>query len=127
MTMNNSTASTSNIPGLTGKGDLTTKPHLVALNPALELEIGKAFRYGQLKHGVNNFRKMTPEAAQGVVDALQRHLYAYLTGEIYAADSGVHHLGHVGANLHMLYRLIALHGDKEVLKSISGGDIDESL
>lgn len=116
---------TSTIPGITGKGDLSSKPHLVALNPALLYETGKAFRFGQMKHGVNNFRKMTPEASQELVDALLRHLYAYLQGDTHASDSEVHHLAHVNANLNMLFRLIDLHGDEEVLKYISGGDIDE--
>lgn len=112
------------IAGLTGKGDLSNKPHIVALNPKLQIDTGLAFRYGQKKHGVNNFRTMTQEASQGVMDALLRHLNAYLNGETHTDDSKLHHLAHVSANLNMLYRLIERHGDKEVLKNISGGDIN---
>lgn len=108
--------------GIKGKGDLDYKPHLAAIDPYLLMETGLAFRYGQKKHGKDNFRKMTPEAAQELFDALFRHLLAYQAGETHAGDSEVHHLGHVVANCSMLFRLIEKYGDDEVLKVISGGD-----
>lgn len=114
---------TSTIAGITGKGDLSKKPHPRALNPDFNIEIAKVFRFGQQKHGVDNFRTMTQEASGEIIDAMQRHLLAYLSGETHADDSKLHHLAHAAANLHMLYRLIKRHGDKEVLKIISGGDI----
>lgn len=113
----------STIPGITGKGDLSKKPHPRALNPDLLNETAKCFRFGQMKHGVDNFRKMDAEAAGELIDALMRHVNDYLRGETHASDSGLHHLAHADANLHMLYRIIMRHGDKEVLKVISGGDI----
>lgn len=113
----------STIPGITGKGDLSKKPHPRALNPDFNMEIAKVFRFGQLKHGVDNFRTMTHEASGELIDALDRHLNAYLRGETHADDSKLHHLAHAAANLHMLYRLIKRHGDAKVLEVISGGDI----
>jgi hypothetical protein len=113
----------STIAGITGKGDLSKKPHPRALNPDLLKETANCFRFGQLKHGVNNFRKMEPEAAGEIFDALLRHLLDYMSGETHAKDSGLHHLAHADANLHMLYRIIKRSNDKEVLEVISGGDI----
>jgi len=111
------------IAGIEGKGDLSTKPHPRALNPDFTLETAKVFRFGQNKHGIDNFRTMTDEASGEIWDALQRHLLAYQTGETHATDSNLHHLAHAAANLHMLFRLIKRHGDDKVLKIISGGDI----
>ena len=108
-----------NLPiGITGKGSLSEKPHIIALNPALLLEVGRAFRYGAEKHGLNNFRRMTPDASQYLMDAALRHLYQYLDGEHRADDSGVHHLAHVVANISMLYRLIDKYGDAYTLDEI---------
>jgi hypothetical protein len=113
----------STIAGITGKGDLSKKPHPRALNPDLLKETANAFRFGQLKHGVDNFRKMDSEAAGEVFDALLRHLLDYMAGETHAKDSGLHHLAHADANLHILYRIIKRSSDQEILKVISGGDI----
>lgn len=113
----------STIAGVTGKGDLSKKPHPRALNPDLLKETANCFRFGQLKHGVDNFRKMEPEAAGEIFDALIRHLLDYMAGETHAKDSGLHHLAHADANLHMLYRIIKRSSDKEVLEVISGGDL----
>ena len=113
----------STIAGITGKGDLSKKPHPRALNPDLLNETAKCFRFGQIKHGVDNFRTMDEQASGELIDALLRHLNAYLSGETHADDSKLHHLAHVDANIHMLYRLIKRHGDAKVLEVISGGDI----
>lgn len=108
--------------GIKGKTELDFKPHLTALDPYLIMETGLAFRYGRKKHGKDNFRKMTPEAAQEVFDALLRHVFAYMAGESKASDSDIHHLAHVVANCSMLFRLIEKYGDEEVKRNISGGD-----
>jgi len=113
----------SNIPGITGKGDLSKKAHYRALSPDLNKDTALAFTFGRGKHGVDNFRKMTPEAAGEIYDALMRHIEAFRSGEVKASDSNIHHLAHACANLHMLYRLCVIHSNQEVLKVISGGDI----
>jgi hypothetical protein len=113
----------SNIAGITGKGDLSKKAHYRALSPDLNKDTALAFTFGRAKHGVDNFRKMTPEASGEIYDALMRHLEAFRIGEVKADDSKIHHLAHACANLHMLYRLCMIHSNQEVLKVISGGDI----
>lgn len=112
----------SNIPGITGKGDLSQKAHYRALNPDLNHETAMTFTYGKTKHGVDNFRKMNHEAAGEIWDALMRHLEAYRMGESHAEDSKKHHLAHACANLHMLFRLTKNHGDDTVIQVITGGD-----
>jgi hypothetical protein len=117
----------SKIPGISGKGDLSNKAHYRALSPDLNKDTALAFTFGRTKHGVDNFRKMTPEASGEIYDALMRHIEAFRSGEVKASDSNIHHLAHACANLHMLYRLCVIHSNQEVLKVISGGDIkDES-
>lgn len=61
-------------------------------------ELGAAMLDGQKKYGLVNWRK----SGQGVsastyIDAVYRHLKAWVGGERVAADSGVHHMGHVMA------------------------------
>jgi hypothetical protein len=114
----------SNIAGITGKGDLSKKAHYRALSPDLNKDTALAFTFGRTKHGVDNFRKMTPEASGEIYDALMRHLEAFRMGEVKADDSKIHHLAHACANLHMLYRLCMVYSNEEVLKVISGGDVD---
>ena len=113
----------SDIPGITGKGDMSDKPHMRALNPKFLLEIGRVFRFGQKKHGMDNFRLMTPEAAGELIDASMRHLLAYIGGEESASDSGLSHLAHLVANINMLYRIQSRGSYEEVIKIISGGDL----
>lgn len=107
-------------PGITGKGDLSTKPHLAYLDPHLEYEAGKGMRYGANKHGWNNHRQMGPEASQHVLDALKRHLNAYLRGEQIDPESNVNHLACVLNNLNFLYRLDRIHGYDTVIENIYG-------
>lgn len=114
----------SNIAGITGKGDLSKKAHYRALSPDLNKDTALAFTFGRTKHGVDNFRKMTPEASGEIYDALMRHLEAFRMGEVKADDSKIHHLAHACANLHMLYRLCMVYSNEEVVKIITGGDID---
>lgn len=112
------------IPGITGKGDLSSKPHPSAISPHMLEEVSNTFRFGANKHGKNNFRKMTSEASQEIWDALFRHLLAYQKGETHAKDSNCHHLSHAVANISMLYRIISREGDSKVLSVITGGDHD---
>lgn len=114
----------SNIPGITGKGDLSTKAHYRALNADLNKDTALAFTFGKVKHGTDNFRKMDTQAAGEIYDALLRHIEAFRLGEVKASDSNIHHLAHACANLHMLYRLCMIYSSEEVIKVITGGDVD---
>src|SRR5690242_16712138 len=77
-----------------------TKAPLDYLEPAADEEIAKALKFGADKYGARNFTQ-TPIDARTYVAAMRRHITAWLEGEDCAEDSGVHHLGHIGANVHV--------------------------
>jgi len=107
-------------PGITGKGDLSNKPHLAYLDPHLEYEMGMGMTYGAQKHGWNNNRILGVEASQYILDSIKRHLNAYLRGEEVDIESKVNHLACVMNNVHFLYRIARLSSYKEVLDNIYG-------
>lgn len=107
-------------PGVTGKGDQSKKALLVALDPFLEHEAGLGMRYGAEKHGINNYREMDVKASQYILDALKRHLNAYLRGEQLDSESSVNHLACVLNNLNFLYRLDRVYGYDAVIQNIYG-------
>jgi hypothetical protein len=82
------------------------KPRLDLLEPVAEREIARALADGADKYGIRNYAEV-PVHARVYVAALKRHIDAYLEGEDYAEDSGVHHLGHVGANVHIVLGALA--------------------
>ena len=113
----------SNIPGIQGKGDLSKKPHHAGIDPYFMRELAKVFRYGANKHGKNNFRQMTAEAAQEIRDSVSRHFNdGFLCGEELDNESGLSHLAHMAANVMFLYRLCRIYGYNEVMNVINGGD-----
>jgi len=73
------------------------------LNPATAaVHQAAAHADGAAKYGAYNWRS-TPVAISVYVAAVKRHLDAYYdSSETYAADSGVHHLGHAMAGLAIL-------------------------
>ncbi len=111
------------IPGIEGKGDLSKKPHHAAIDPYLMRELAQVMRFGANKHGKNNFRTMTQEAAQEIRDSVSRHFNdGFLCGEEKDAESGMSHLAHMVANVMFLYRLCRRFGYTEVMNVINGGD-----
>jgi hypothetical protein len=64
--------------------------------PALVIEVAPAMANGAGKYGAYNWREKDVRASI-YGEAILRHLYAWMDGEERAADSGVTHLGHVGA------------------------------
>ena len=121
-----SEASKSSIPGLSGKGDLSNKALLSAIDPRLLHEVGIGFRKGAIKHGLNNFRKMDLTAAQGVWDSLNRHVNDYARGISIDPETGVSNLALIVTNTSMLARLAYLHGHDKVIEAIYCGDIREA-
>ena len=84
----------------------TGKVPLDLLEPAGNEAISRALEFGAGKYGIRNSVE-SPIAARVYVAAMMRHLAAWLQGEDHAEDSGVHHLGHVGANVHIALTAIA--------------------
>ena len=64
-------------------------------------EIGKAMRDGKNKYGHFNWRAAGTNLSV-YLDAMWRHITAWLDGEERAQDSGVHHLAHAAACLIIL-------------------------
>jgi hypothetical protein len=75
------------------------------LEPVADEQIARALQQGAQKYGRRNFTK-TPIEARVYGAAMRRHLAAWLEGEDNAPDSGVHHLGHVGACVHVVLKAI---------------------
>lgn len=72
--------------------------------PAIGVAHGNlAMMDGASKYGPYNWREPgKPIQATRYIDAIRRHLDAWLEGEEVAPDSGVHHLGHALAGCAMI-------------------------
>jgi hypothetical protein len=81
------------------------KAPLDFLEPAGDEAISRALADGAAKYGPRNYVE-SPIEARIYIAAMRRHLTAYLRGEDNAEDSGVHHLGHVGACCHIVLAAI---------------------
>ena len=83
------------------------KLELSLVNPELVKAVAEVRMYGTKKYGDSeNWRKVEPKR---YVDALYRHLLAYIEGNEVDEESGLSHLAHMACNLSFLL-------DKEYLK-----------
>ena len=83
------------------------KLELSLVNPELVKAVAEVRMYGTEKYGDSeNWRKVEPKR---YVDALYRHLLAYIEGNEVDEESGLSHLAHMACNLRFLL-------DKEYLK-----------
>lgn len=104
------------------------KAPLDLLEPAGDEAGARALAFGAGKYGIRNYIE-SPIAARVYVAAMRRHLTAWLKGEDYAEDSGVHHLGHVIANCHIALAAIEAgtfiddrHGREDVADNLREAD-----
>lgn len=74
----------------------TSKPGISSIPPVALLHCGRAMDDGVQKYGLTNWREHQVSASV-YYDAAFRHLASWWDGEQLAADSKVHHLGHVMA------------------------------
>lgn len=72
------------------------KPSITAVPGTAILHLALAMQNGVTKYGKYNWREKEIPACT-YVDAAYRHLMAWIDGEEYATDSGVHHLAHAMA------------------------------
>jgi len=72
------------------------KPGIRAIPPVALIHLGQGMENGCEKYGLTNWRENSVSAAV-YYEAAMRHFMAWWDGEQNAADSGVHHLGHVMA------------------------------
>ena len=87
------------------------KLELSLVNPQLVKAVAEVRMYGTEKYGDSeNWRKVEPKR---YVDALYRHLLAYIEGNEVDEESGLSHLAHMACNLSFLL-------DKEYLKEHEG-------
>lgn len=83
------------------------KLELSLVNPQLVKAVAEVRMYGTEKYGDSeNWRKVEPKR---YVDALYRHLLAYIEGNEIDEESGLSHLSHMACNISFLL-------DKEYLK-----------
>ena len=76
------------------------KLELTLVNPALIKEVAKVRMYGTKKYGDSeNWRKVEPRR---YINALYRHLIAYVEGEEIDSESGLSHLAHMACNISFL-------------------------
>jgi len=78
------------------------KAPLDLLENTADEAIAWALKDGATKYGKQNYRTI-PIYMSTYAAAIRRHVGAWLDGEDDAADSGLHHLAHVGANLHVVF------------------------
>lgn len=72
------------------------KPGFHAVPPVSLIHLGAAMEDGRRKYSLFNWRANSV-AASVYYNAMLRHLFSWWDGENVAADSKVHHLGHVMA------------------------------
>jgi hypothetical protein len=65
--------------------------------------VAEVMTSGAKKYSANNWVNLE---ISRVMDALERHINAFKSGEEYAEDSGQHHLAHAMANTMMAYHII---------------------
>jgi hypothetical protein len=78
------------------------KPRLDLLEHCADIEIAAALLTGAAKYGVGNYRTI-PIAARVYGAAIKRHVGAWLEGQELDPESGLSHLAHIGANVHVLF------------------------
>jgi hypothetical protein len=79
-----------------GKVDYTLLPRDALTEEA------RVWMAGQEKYGKYNWTKLWGDNTPDVIGAsMLRHLFAYLDGEEFDPETGLHHLGHLRANCAM--------------------------
>lgn len=79
------------------------RDRLDLLEPAAESMIAAALENGAItkEYGIRNYITV-PISYRVYIAAMERHIAALKRGEDLAQDSLIHHLGHLGANIHIL-------------------------
>lgn len=79
------------------------KPQFGLLPPDSLKAVAEVMTTGAKKYSANNWCSL--EIGR-IMDALERHIKAFQSGEDYAEDSGQHHLAHAMANTMMAYHIM---------------------
>lgn len=78
------------------------KPPLDLLEHCADIEIARALAGGALEYGRRNFRA-SPIKASVYAGAIRRHIGAWASGQERDPKSGLSHLAHVGACVHVVF------------------------
>ncbi len=81
------------------------KPDISLIPTEFMEEIAKAFQYGAKKYSRHNY--LTGMEWSRMYSATMRHMYKFWRGEEIDPETGIHHLGHAGAGLGMLFMHIS--------------------
>lgn len=81
----------------------SNKPRLSLVPSSLVIGVAKVLTYGAKKYKPDNWRKV--KSRERYIDALERHLLAYKSGEELDPESGLHHLEHLACNAAFLIEL----------------------
>ncbi len=87
------------------------KPRMSLVPASLNLEVAKVLTYGAKKYKADNWRKV--DSLERYLDALERHLAAYKSGEEVDPESGIKHISHIACNAAFLIELADLPLRKE--------------
>lgn len=79
------------------------KAPLDLLEYAADVEVAKALKTGAVKYGVQNYKNIGEILARVYGSAIKRHIGAWLNGQDLDPESGLPHLAHIGANVHVLF------------------------
>lgn len=70
--------------------------------PEFIREIAEVLTFGATKYSPDNWKGFNKQQQEEIKASLLRHIYAYLEGEEFDQESGLHHLAHAGCNLAFL-------------------------
>ena len=84
---------------------------------ALE-ETVKVLTFGAQKYERDNWQKV-PDSKRRYFDALQRHVWAWKSGEQFDPESGIHHLAHAMCCLMFLYEHDIMYSNEQYLTKSS--------
>ena len=84
------------------------KASLSLLDPKAMVEIARVMSVGASKYGRHNWRKGIAQSR--LIDALLRHVFAYMGGEDLDPETGLSHIAHAAANCMMLLGLEGVDG-----------------
>lgn len=90
----------------------SNKPRFGLIPPSLAEGVAKVLTYGAKKYKPNNWRNT--KDIECYISALERHKTAWLSGEEFDPESGLHHLEHMACNIAFLIELKHLPKVKEL-------------
>ena len=70
------------------------KPMMSLLPPHAMLAVGRVLTFGAKKYEKDNWKRV-PGGHQRYMDAMMRHLFAYMSGEMNDQETGESHIAHL--------------------------------